>query len=183
MPVSSLVFPKPSAQDSSIIPRLRDFQLHFVEIRPSLQLKGRRTRSEFSKIDRQHPNLRLREGALSPFGKSGTPVPIVLSQLVSLRLYGIQAVITGFILSACPPLFTTTTHSAFTIFQAVQVIPAPSKKRLQCTTNVRDWFTRVRSTFHFIRACGSSLILDAGCSTPVPHPTSSLKLRFHGIGN
>jgi hypothetical protein len=62
--------------------------------------RNRYTTSQFSQILRQHPNLReldLNRGAIPLPGPSGASIPFTLPWLVSLRLYGTEAAILGFI--------------------------------------------------------------------------------------
>ena len=144
----------------------------------------RYTRSQFSQILQHHPNLReldLRDGATSPADQSGAPVPIVLPQLVDLRLHGTAAVVAGFVdivSMASPlqnflidfqyaygPILPAFTDTAQKILKAYYECPGLDSPRTANRLSVSSG------------AFGSGLVFDAASRST---PASSLKLQFHG---
>jgi len=100
----SLPFPKLLELD--IVGLLPDYSSSIFTTLTSLKLVGhwgddkpRYTRSQFSQILQQHPNLRRLDlrGTVIPLAEqSGPPISVVLSQLVDLKLDGTTMAIAGF---------------------------------------------------------------------------------------
>jgi len=143
--------------------------------------KRRFTQSQLSKILQQHPNLRELdlEGALPPVDKSGPSVPVVLSNLVDLKLYDADSAIVGFtdLINISSPL-----RNVVIRFYAAHVptLVATVKKILTAYYGCRG-LERPRRADHLTISSDpmeNTLAIDVGSpSTPSPN----LKLRFHGI--
>jgi len=145
------------------------------------EYQRRFTQSQLSKILQQHPNLRELdlEGALPPIEKSGPPVPVVLSNLVDLRLYDTDSDIVGFtdLINMSSPLrnFVIRFHAA-----RFPTLVATVKKILTAYYECRG-LERPRRADHLTISSGpmeNDLTIDAGSpSTPSPN----FKLQFHGV--
>jgi len=138
------------------------------------------TRSQLSKVLQQHPNLRELdlEGALPPVEKSGPSIPVVLSNLVDLRLHDADPVIAGFtdLINMSSPLPSVVIH-----FHAgrVPTLVATVKKILAAYYECQG-LERPRKANHLTISSGpmkNDLTIDAGSSST---PSSNLKLQFHG---
>ena len=145
------------------------------------EYQRRFTRSQLSKILQQHPNLRELdlEGALPPVDKSGPSVPVVLSNLVDLRLHDTDSVIVGFtdLINVSSPL-----RNVIIRFHAARIpaLVATVKKILAAYYGCRG-LERPRRADHLTISSDpieDDLSIDVGSpSTPSPN----LKLQFHGI--
>ena len=161
---------------------------HLTSLKLNLPDKGNRryTQSQLSQILQHHPDLReldLGGGASSLTEQSGELVPIVLPQLVDLRLRGTAVIVAGFVdlVSMASPL-----HNFIIDFQHVYgLVVSPftdtSKKIIKAYYECPGLdLPRTANRLSVSSDLpGNSLALDAGsCSTPA----SSLKLQFRGIG-
>jgi len=151
----------------------------------------RYTRSQFYQILQRHPNLQkldLGNGALPPVEESGTPVPIVLPRLVNLRLYGMEAVVVGFLdlISMSSPLYSVAILLDYTYTPRLSTLARTAETILVPYYECHGLeYPRTVGHLTISRLVGHGLEFTArDYSTPAPYPASTLTLqfRFHGIG-
>ena len=116
----SLSFPKLSELDiGNFLPDpsssiFTTSSLTSLEIYLNEDVEHRYTRSQFSQILQQHPNLQkltLKAGAIPLAGQSGSPVSVILPQLIDLELDGTGTSIAGFMdLVSMSPLHNVAIH-------------------------------------------------------------------------
>jgi hypothetical protein len=161
---------------------LTSLKLHVLE-----DYKYRHTRSQLSQVLHHHPNLQeldLKGGAIPLVEQSGTPVPIVLPQLVDLKLYSTRVIVAGHIdlVGAASPLhnviiffwqgrgltvpyFTWALKEILTAYYGCPGLDYPrSANRLTVSLDRREDYMEFNVGSHF---------------TPTPHPMSNLKLQFY----
>lgn len=147
----------------------------------------RHTQSQFSQILQQHPNLReldLGHSAIPLAPKSGAPDPIVLSQLVDLRLYGNWAIVAEFIdlLNMASPLHHVTIHLQHAHGLAVPAFTGAVKKILTAYYGCPglDYPRTPNRLSVSLDPPENNLAFDAGSES---HSRSNLKLQFRAMVN
>ena len=147
--------------------------------------KCRYTRSQFSQILQRHPNLQkldLGKGAMPPVEGSRPPVQVILPRLVDLRLHGMEAVVVEFLglVSMSSPL-----HNVIILLDYVYTPRISALAKTAETILVPYYkcqgleYPRDVDHLAISRFVGRSLEFSAGGrSTPAPHLTPSLTLKF-----
>ena len=150
---------------------------------------GRRyTRSQLLQILQQHPNLReleLKDGAIPSTDKSGTPVPVLLPQLVDLRLYGTEAAIAGFIdfVNMSSPLRNVVIGFQYS-YSLLPALTKTIKKVLRAYYECQglEYPRKANDLTVSSSLLENDLSFDAASpSAPAPRPTSNLQLQFVGM--
>ena len=157
---------------------------------------------EFLDILKQHPNLReldLQEGAL-PLPEPSVPlVPLILPQLVDLRLRGLEWGVTGVmdIIGVSSPLRNIAILIQGTPDDDPETFVNMTRKILAVYYGCPGQGHPCTSDYLRISLCSPGhnpldiwspspqydLAFDTGpCSTLLPHPTSNLELRINGVG-
>jgi hypothetical protein len=189
----SLPFPKLSKLDiSSFLPDSSS-SIFATSNLTSLKLnipdgyEPRPTQSQFSQILQRHPNLReldLRHSAIPLAEKSGAPDPIVLPQLVDLRLYGNWAIVAEFmdLLNMASPLHHVTIHLQHAHGLTVPAFTGAVKKILTAYYGCPglDCPRTPNRLSVSSDPLGNNLVFDAGSES---HSRSDLKLQFRAIAN
>ena len=148
----------------------------------------RYTQSQFSKILQRHQNLQelhLWEGGMPQVEPSEPPAPVVLPQLVDLRLCGTEAMISGFmdLLSMSSPLHSVIIDFRSATTMTVSALTNVVKKILPSYYEQQGLdYPRTADHLTISDSRKKSLVFDAGSrSTSVSHPASNLKLQFSGV--
>jgi hypothetical protein len=146
----------------------------------------RYTQSRLSQILQHHPNLQeldLRDGTTSPAEQSGAPVPIVLPQLVDLRLHGTTAVVAGFadLVSMVSPLHNFIINFQHTYNPTLPSFTDTSKKILKAYYECPGLDPPRTANRLSVSSDlpGNTQTFAAGSRST---PASSLKLQFYGMG-
>lgn len=152
--------------------------------------KNRYTLFQFSHILQRHPNLReleLNHGAIpQPVSSGFPPVPFTLPHLATLRLYGAESAILGFLdlVGMSSPL-----HNVVVRFSRPQYFDAPAlastvQKVLGGYYECQG-LNRPRKANHLTISCSpekDNITFDIRSHpVPAPNPRPNLKLQFNGI--
>jgi hypothetical protein len=149
--------------------------------------KDRYTLSQLSHILQRHPNLReleLNLGAIPQLGSSRSPpVPFTLPQLVTLRLYGVEATVLGFLdfIGLRSPLHNVVVRfCSHTNFDART--PASTVQKIFVGYYECQGLSHPRKVSHITISCDPEIhgIIFNIRSYPASTP-ANLKLRFDGI--
>ena len=165
---------------------------NLTSLKISLPYNGERrhTRSQLSQLLQQHPNLEklvLEEGGLPPVEGPGTLVPVILPRLVDLRLYGLEAVVVGFLdlVSMSSPLHSVIIRLKFAYAPRPQALVGTAEKILSPYYECQGLeYPRGVERLTVSTSLKGGLEFCAGSrSTPVPYPISNLNLQFcsHGM--
>ena len=166
---------------------------NLTSLKISLPYNGERryTRSQFSQLLQRHPNLQklvLEEGALPPVEGPGALVPVILPRLVDLRLYGLEAVVVGFVdlVSVSSPLHSVIIRLDFAYAPRLSALADTAEKILSPYYESRGlkYPRRVNHLTVSMSPEGGLEFCAKSCSASAPYPISNLNLQFrsHGIG-
>ena len=153
--------------------------------------KGRYTRSQFSQILQWHPNLQkldLGKSAMPPVEGSRAPAPVILPRLVDLTLFGMEAIVVGFLglISMASPLHNVIIILDYTYTPRLSTLTRTTKTILVPYYECQELeYPRKVDHLTVSKSDGRGLVFSAvDRPTPAPHPTCNLTLQFqfHGIG-
>jgi len=147
----------------------------------------RYTRSQFSRILQQHPNLRelnLGEGAIPLVDQSEEPSSVVLPQLVDLRLDGSGTVIAGLMaLVSMSPLHNVVIRFQHTYLSNVWDLSDTVKQILTAYYKCQG-LEHPRKVDHLTVSSRHELVASARSSPTLEcPPTYSLELQFYDMRN
>ena len=163
---------------------------NLTSLKLSLPYNGERryTRSQFSQLLQRHPNLQklvLEEGALPPVEGPGELVPVILPRLVDLRLYGLEAVVVGFVdlVSMSSPLHSVIIRLDFAYAPHLSALAGTAEKILTPYYECRG-LKYPRRVDHLTVSTSLEGGMEFCAETHAPYSISNLNLRFrsHGIG-
>jgi len=191
----SLLFPKLSKLDINFLPDssspiLTTSNLVSLKLGSPHRCGSHYTLPQFSHILERHSNLQelhLSQGGIPQVKPSGPSVPVFLPRLVDLRLYGPEAVITGFIglVSMSSPLHNVTIHFESTPTSSIPALAGTVKKILTPYYKCQGLeYPRKVNNLTISKFGGRSLVFNVGShSTPASRPTANLELQFNKVDN